>query len=192
MNATGNLISARRTARRAMSLAEVMISLTICSLLLVAVATAYNASAAAVDANDQFFRATQAGRVSLNQMLTEIRRAHAVDQPVVAGTTTPDLKCFEVIRPEDNRTVNEISRVYRYDPAAKKITLQISYAGGAQGRLYTLASNVEACTFGPAAWGKDANNTDAVVRLAVALDVKVGGNSVRLNGSSGPRRAAKQ
>src|SRR5215218_4356873 len=65
-------------ARRGLSIVEVMISLTICSFLLVAVAAAYNASASAVEMNDRFFRATQAGRVTMNQLLTEIRRADAV------------------------------------------------------------------------------------------------------------------
>ena len=63
---------------RGLSIVEVMISLTISAFLLVAVAAAYNASANAVEMNDRFFRATQAGRVTLNQLLTEIRRADSV------------------------------------------------------------------------------------------------------------------
>ena len=38
----------------------------------------------------------------------------------------------------------------------------------------------------------DANNTLAVVRVPVQLVVKIGNNEVRLSGSSGPRRAAKE
>src|SRR5205085_1130645 len=64
--------------RRGLSIIEVMISLTISAFLLVAVAAAYSASADAVEMNDKFFRATQAGRVTMNQVLTEIRRADAV------------------------------------------------------------------------------------------------------------------
>jgi len=70
--------TASRRPRRGLSIVEVMISLTITSFLLVAVAAAYNASASAVEMNDRFFRATQAGRVTMNQLLTEIRRADFV------------------------------------------------------------------------------------------------------------------
>src|SRR5205823_7082731 len=68
----------KATPRRGMSIAEVMISMAIAALLLVGVSAAYTASADAVEANDNFFRATQAGRVTMTQLLTEIRRADSV------------------------------------------------------------------------------------------------------------------
>src|SRR4051812_31391096 len=77
MQSQNRIFVSRR--RRGLSIIEVMISLTISAFLLVAVAAAYNASADAVEMNDKFFRATQAGRVTMNQLLTEIRRADSVE-----------------------------------------------------------------------------------------------------------------
>ena len=175
------------SSRRGLSIVEVMISLTISSFLLVAVAAAYNASASAVEMNDRFFRATQAGRVTMNQLLTEIRRADSV---VCADTYDSII----VTRPEINQLPEEESREYRYDAAAKKITLQIYYKTpppgntAYKGPLYALASNVEAATFGPADQIKDATGHDVDVRIPITLEVKIGGNQVRLSGSSAPRR----
>ena len=174
-------------ARRGLSIAEVMISLTISTFLLVAVAAAYNASADAVEMNDRFFRATQAGRVTMNQLLTEIRRADYVN---VNGNVV------EIIRPAQNRLPNEVSRAFWYDPAVKQMKLQISYtsppAAAPKSPWYVLSRNVEAATFGPAEIQKDANNADIVTRVPVQVVVRIGANEVRLSGASGPRRAAKE
>ena len=173
--------------RRGLSIVEVMISLTISSFLLVAVAAAYNASASAVEMNDRFFRATQAGRVTMNQLLTEIRRADWV-------ACAPTNDSIIITRPAINRMPEEDSREYRYHPATKKVTLQIFYKKPApdnttyKGPVYSLASNVESATFGPADQIKDATGHDLDVRIPITLEVKISGNQVRLSGSSGPRR----
>jgi hypothetical protein len=137
-------------ARRGLSIVEVMISLTITSFLLVAVAAAYNASASAVEMNDRFFRATQAGRVTMNQLLTEIRRADSVGCSAASDAII-------ITRPTATQTkdgVNvECERWFRYNAATKKVTVQVyfkrpdlSIYGGP---VYSLASNVETATFGP-------------------------------------------
>ena len=172
--------------RRGLSIIEVMISLTISAFLLVAVAAAYSASADAVEMNDRFFRATQAGRVTMNQLLTEIRRADSVD------VTTSVIK---IIRPAQSRLPNEMERWYTYDPANKQMTLQVHYlvaSGLPPSPKYSLARNVEGAVFGPAEIQKDANNADIVTRVPVQLVVRIGSNEIRLSGSSGPRRAAKE
>src|SRR5439155_7513995 len=56
---------------------ELLVSLAICASLLTAVAMAFQASSRAVEMNDQFFRATQASRVSVNQIMTEARRCQS-------------------------------------------------------------------------------------------------------------------
>ena len=78
-----------------MGIIEVMISVAISASLLLAVAAAFKASSDAINRNDEYFRCSQAGRIALNQMLTEIRRADAVQ---VTGTTAVD-----VIRPSQSR-----------------------------------------------------------------------------------------
>jgi Tfp pilus assembly protein PilW len=171
---------------RGLSIVEVMISLTISSFLLVAVAAAYNASANAVEMNDRFFRATQAGRVTMNQLLTEIRRADWV-------ACSASYDTIYVTRPQQNKLPNEDSREFKYDLAAKKVTLTIHFKNLATGAVwssptYTLASNVETATFGPADKITDATGMQQDVRVPITIDVKIGANSVRLSGSSGPRR----
>src|SRR5213083_3082890 len=107
-----------RRARFGLSLVEVMISLAITSFLLVAVAAAYSASADAVEMNDRFFRATQAGRVTMNQLLTEIRRADSVQ------VFTDHI---DVIRPQPSRLPKETFRTFQYDAANKQMKLQVHY-----------------------------------------------------------------
>jgi prepilin-type N-terminal cleavage/methylation domain-containing protein len=182
--------------RRGLSIIEVMISLTISAFLLVAVAAAYSASADAVEMNDKFFRATQAGRVTMNQLLTEIRRADSVD--------VIDSRTINVIRPAPGAAggsgtsqANETFRTFAYDPATKQVTLQIHYKATAPSPVspvYPLARNVDAAVFGPAEYLKDAAGVEVpgkiVVRVPVQLVVRIASNEVRLSGASGPRRAA--
>jgi hypothetical protein len=165
---------------------EAMISLSICTALLVATGAAFTASALAVQTNDDFFRASQTARVTMNQMLTEVRRADAV-QCDASGANA----YFDVIRPTETLTPNESYRRYQFDATNKKVTLQIFYAGGTAGTPYTLASNVTSATFGPAQMGTDANNATVVQRVPITLTIKVGKNNITLNGAAGPRRALK-
>ena len=58
---------------RGLSLIEALISLAIAAMLLTAVAAAYAAASDAIKANDQFFRASQAARVTVNQITKEVR-----------------------------------------------------------------------------------------------------------------------
>src|SRR4051812_7917059 len=153
--------------RRGLSIIEVMISLTISVFLLVAVAAAYSASSDAVEMNDKFFRATQAGRVTMNQLLTEIRRADSIKVNTYS---------IEVFRPEPSKiNPQETYRVFEYDPVAKQMTLQIHFDATSPTPLspkYSLARNVEAVVFGPAETQIGANNMIEVTRVPVQLVVK--------------------
>src|SRR4051812_4153433 len=59
--------------RRGLGLVEAMFCLVISVMLLTAVASAFSATGAAMDANDQFFRASQAARVAVNHIVTDVR-----------------------------------------------------------------------------------------------------------------------
>lgn len=173
-----------RRPRPGFSIAEVMVSLAITSMLLVGVAAAYTASAEAIDGNDRFFRATQAARVTMTQLLTEIRRADAVD--------TADLAPFDTLfitRDPDLRLPEEQFREFKYDAIGKQITLQITFKRVADGTIYksvvyTLCRNVDEASFGPAT-----KVGTVEVRLPVTVVVKTNGHTVRLSDTSGPRRA---
>jgi type II secretory pathway pseudopilin PulG len=157
--------------RSAMGLVEVMISLAIAATLLTAAAAAFTASARAVEANDTFFRASQAARVSLNQILTEVRRSWSVD--VVSANQinmeTHDLRDRSYVYDSTTQTLKLVTNDVTTDPD------------------YTLCNNVTTHAFSSDTV-TDSNGISHTVRVSVTLVVKVGENSVRLTGSAAPRR----
>ncbi|MDB5171959.1 MAG: hypothetical protein JWN51_732 [Phycisphaerales bacterium] len=172
----------RALARSGLSLIETMISVSICTALMVAVAAAFKVSANAIDMNDTFFRCSQGSRVTMNQILTEMRRADAVQVDTAAGT-------IQIIRPASALAPNEIYRQFAYDSTNKRVTLQIFYANNVVSPAYELANNVSAANFGPADMGTDYNLTLVAVRIPVTLTCSAGGNVVTLCGAAAPRRA---
>jgi type II secretory pathway pseudopilin PulG len=183
-NRSNNLTPRRQ--RRGLTLMEAMISLSITTMLLAGIATSFVSSANAVSANEQFSRATQATRVTMNQILVECRRADAVQ-----CSSTGTYNYFDVIRPTEVLDPNEVYRRYRYDATNKQITLTIHFADGTDSPAYVMVRNVQAATFGPPQMGVDSNNASVVQRLPVTLTIKIGGNVITLNGAAGPRRALR-
>ena len=83
MNRSSSIMNGSR--RRGLSLAEVMISLAITSMLLTAIAAAFQSSSQVIENNDRFFRATQSARVAINQITTEVRRCDAIVRDALAN-----------------------------------------------------------------------------------------------------------
>lgn len=168
---------------RALSLLEAMISLAICSSLLVAVAAAYNASANAIDMNDRFYRASQAARVSMGQLLNQIRRCGTCQvndtYDGVASTVTGT-----VLHVTSNDTP-AVARTYSYDPSLQKLRLYNSLTS--TGTAYSLASNVSSMLFTADMQPDPQTGTKRPVRITVDIVVKVGTDSVHLTGSAVPR-----
>lgn len=178
--------------RHGMGLLEIMVAVTICALLLVACATAFTASATAINDNDAFFRCTQAGRVTLDQILAEIRDCKSLDMST-ANT-------IKIIRTPKNASLttqdyyaatNEVSRAFAYDAPNKRITLQITYTTSVS-PVYELTKNVSACTFGPADMGFDQSQPplSMPVHVPISITITTGNNSVLLTGSAVPRQSA--
>lgn len=166
-----------KRVRRGLSLAEVLISLAISAMLLVAIAAAFSGAASAIQTNDEFFRATQAGRVTLHHLLTHVRQG-TVDAP-------SDSRTFRIITAEKDSGGGEEDRTYQFNPMTRQIVLITN--DDLTDPNYTLVRNVADCTFA-AEMGKDYNNTDCVARLTVSIVVTVGDNTVRLSGSASPRK----
>jgi prepilin-type N-terminal cleavage/methylation domain-containing protein len=160
--------------RRGLSLVEVMISLAISAMLLTAVAAAFSASSDAIEINDEFFRASQAARVSMNQLITEIRRANAVSVP--ANNKTLSMITY------DNK-----DRTYTFDSASKKLKLITNDI--LTDPDYTLAANCTSTTFDVDTY-TDGGGIKHVVRVSVTIVVQVGKNQIRLTGSAAPRKEA--
>jgi type II secretory pathway pseudopilin PulG len=159
-----NLRSSYRAARgrRGVGLVELLVSLAITAALLVAVAGAFTAAAAAVDANDQFFRATQVARVCINQMTTEVRRCQS-------GAVSPDGLSMDMqLNTGENRT-------YRYDPTTKQLQMVLRSIPTLE--VHTMAHNVGTMSF-----------TTNGKSISITMTVAIGNNSIVLNGSGMPRR----
>jgi prepilin-type N-terminal cleavage/methylation domain-containing protein len=147
--------------RRGLSLAEVMISLAISASLLTAVAMAFNASAKAVEINDQMVRATQAARVSVGQIMTEARRCQS--GAITSNTLELTLASGE-------------TRSYSFDSANKQLVATLYALPVVE--THTMARNVSDVQF----------LTDGKT-ISMMITVTIGNNSVVLNGSAMPRRA---
>jgi type II secretory pathway pseudopilin PulG len=147
--------------RRGLSIAELMISLAISAMLLAAVAAAFAVSTSAINMNDDFFRASQAARVSVNQIMTEVRRCQSgvVDPQSLELTLNTGQK-----------------RTYAFDPVAQELRMTI-HTGILPEPVYRLASDVSSLRF----------DTDGTT-VSMTMTVKVGDNSVTLSGSALPRR----
>src|SRR5690349_7693685 len=152
----------RRARYRGLSLVETLISLAITATLLTAVGAAYTGSVRAVQINDQFFRATQTARVSMNQLLSELRQSAVVE--------LKDAVTLNVV------TAMGKAKTYKYDTTNQKLLVTITDSTGITTN-YTAASSVSALAF---------TGTDDSITISVT--VTSGKNNVTLGGSVVPRR----
>ena len=175
--------------RRGLGIVELLISLAITSMLLSAIAAAYLTSSQVIENNDKFFRATQAARVALTQMLTEVRRCDSIPIDTVSSPYKITATILPILRPDyAPKQPNEFLRVYEYEPANRRIVLFFRYINGTESARYPIASNVETTPFD---WreGTDAANNACVLRVSIIMEVKVDNQTIRISGSAAPRRS---
>ena len=146
--------------RRGLSLIEAIIALAITAMLLTGVAMAFHASTSAIEMNDQFYRASQAARVSMNLILDQVRKC----QSGVVDTSSLQLT-----------TESGEDRTFALDGSDLKMTL--TPPGADAPSSHRLASNIQSITF--ATDGKS---------ISMVITVAVGSNQVTLCGSAFPRR----
>jgi prepilin-type N-terminal cleavage/methylation domain-containing protein len=150
-----------RRRRRGLGMVEMLVSLAIMAALLSAVAAAYSATTTAVEMNDQFFRASQAARVSINQIVAEVRKCQSGLVDADSLELTPSLG---------------EKRVYAYDVEGKRLTM--TFPDRSVPTTYVLARNVDAAEF----------FTDGET-ISLRLTVQIGSNRITLSGSAMPRRS---
>jgi prepilin-type N-terminal cleavage/methylation domain-containing protein len=169
--------------RRGLSLIEVMISLTICAMLLTAVAAAFTASSEVIENNDEFFRASQTARVALNQILSDIRQCDAVSFVNSKEVITLTMAADGVTVKHDN------DYVYTYDSKSKTGTLRLIDKSSANSSypMYVLASRVTSLNFAVDTF-TDQNGIIHTSRVTVTIAVDQGGNRIYLSGSAALRR----
>jgi Tfp pilus assembly protein PilW len=148
----------RRT--RGLSLVEALISLAITAMLLTSVAAAFHASTAAIEMNDQFYRASQAARVSLNQIMTQVRKCQS-----------------GVVAPSSLTLTTETGQDRTFALSGTDLTMTLILPGDTTASTFKLASNVKTLQF----------STDGK-SISMLVTVLVGDNQVTLCGSAFPRR----
>jgi prepilin-type N-terminal cleavage/methylation domain-containing protein len=168
--------------RRGLSLVEVMISLAISASLLTAIAAAFSASASAIEVNDEIFRATQASRVTMLHLLTEIRQGEVSPNSTAAA--------MRLISGSGSVSGAGADRTYRFTGAPANQLLLVTESDLTD-LDYPLARNVLATdavndskfeyTF------KDLPTGRVVLQVTVTLVTKVNKNTIRLSGTASPR-----
>jgi prepilin-type N-terminal cleavage/methylation domain-containing protein len=151
-------IQRRRTG---LSLVEVLISLAISAMLLSAVAAAFHASASVVDMNDQFFRASQAARISLNQIVAHVRQC----QSLVVDTDSMDI-------------TTDTGTKITYELSGTDLNLIFTPPGASSPVTTRLASNIKKLRF----------DTDQK-SVSMLIVIEIGSNQITLCGSALPRRS---
>ena len=160
MPLTNRLPPRRRQRRRGLGIVELLVSLAIAASLLTAVAAAYAATTSAIQMNDEFFRACQSARVSINQIMSEVRKCQ---------NGIVDYESLEL------STATGEKRTYAFDSANNRITL--SFPEASVPATYTLVRNVDSVQF----------FTDGQT-ISMTIAIEVGRNKVTLSGSAMPRR----
>jgi type II secretory pathway pseudopilin PulG len=158
--------TSRRPARAGLSLVEIMIALEICAMLLTAVGTAFVASSRVIEHNDQFARAAQAARISVNVMMNDIRKSQVPDDGT-AGLVEDER--LEVTVAESGKLVRRI-----YTKVGTDLMMTIDDPITPQ--TVRLAGNIDSLKF----------TTDGTA-VSVILTVKVETNQVTMSGSAMPR-----
>lgn len=125
--------------RQGFTLLELLMAMSISAGLLVAVSTAFNASADAVAGSQVQEQCLQTGRAALDLMIRDVRCAdqlRLVESPAA----------LEVIRPAEQRSAGELFRRYVWHPQDQTLTLQIVTAGEG-GSERPIAEHIRSCRF---------------------------------------------
>jgi hypothetical protein len=178
--------------RRGLSLVEALIALAITAMLLTAIAAAFTSTAEAMQINDQFFRASQASRVSVARVMSQARRGLVSEKDAYSLVPLADNQTISYIRmltpsvnqPDPTKTVYD-ELIYKYDSTAKELQMY-PVVNNVIGTKHVLAHDVTAASF-TVGLGQDANKATCVSRLSMAITVTEGSNIVRLSGAAVPR-----
>jgi prepilin-type N-terminal cleavage/methylation domain-containing protein len=153
-------------SRAGLSLVEIMIALAICAMLLTAVGTAFVSSSKVIEHNDQFVRAAQAARISVNVIMNDIRKSQVPD------TGTAGLVDTERLEVNVAQSGKLVKRIYTKVGTDLMMTVDDPIAP----QTVRLAGNISALKF----------TTDGTA-VSVILTVKVETNQVTMSGSAMPR-----
>ena len=134
------------------TIAEVLICLAIFSIILTAVAVAFEASGSNYNQNRDMFQAVDSARMALGRMTSQIRSAQAV------STADPATQCSLIT--SDSQDI-----VFRYNSGDKTVYLD------KDGNSYRLCTDVEGLTF-TRQTANDANGVSYVKSVKMSITVK--------------------
>lgn len=166
-----------RYMKPALGIVEMLIALAITAMLLSSVAVAFHVSLNTIDENQKVASATQNGRVVLNRMLTEARRADDVSITTGKVSILPPLDASGIIL-----TVYELKNGtlwYRQTKAG----VQSSYAVLAPSDGVQINSFSANCVM-----GKDSDGNTCATSITARLDLQIGNNRFAVTASTNPRR----
>lgn len=169
--------------RRGLSLAEVLIAGSIAAMLLMAIATAYDATAKSIQINERFNRGAQIARISVRRMVEEVRTAEAVQVGTSAQqsqSTIVGAPNLDIIRP-DGKIVH-----YVFDADLKQVRLQVEDAVNPMDVV--LARDVASASFTADIESHPQTGVRRTVRIVVEVRLDVDGQALYLCGSAVPRR----
>lgn len=167
-----------------LSLAELMISLAICAMLLSAVAAAFHSTTQAVEVNDRFFRASQTARVAMAQMTSAVRVSDACQ------VGSADQQGLSVITGAANLDIITIDgRMYSYvfDEAARTLSLVKANDDGTTS-AYVLARDVSDASMDGVIEHHPDTGVRRLVKVSIRIVVEVENQQLLLNSSAMPRR----
>jgi len=131
------------SSRRAFTLSEVILSLAIMAVLMVAAGTAMKVSMQGYDENDKVTRAMQGARATLERLTRQLRTAEAVDftQTSESGTyqgqpVTMDVTTLVITAPRDNNYLEQVQYVHRI-PMGSSVGGKLYYYYQEQGQGLT-------------------------------------------------------
>lgn len=159
-----------RARRRGLGLVEAMVSLAICAALLTAVGMAFNASADAIHENDEFFLATQGGRVALSRILTQARRGTVSTQSTGARLTL----------------ITDTGLTQRYDIDLVNKVIKLTTTDTGVETTHVLARTITGGSFAYDT-GTNFDGNPCVTRVAITLAVENKNNRIVLSGSAACR-----
>jgi Tfp pilus assembly protein PilW len=165
----------RAAARRAgLGLIEAMVALAITAALLTAVAAAFSASSAAINENDEFFTATQGGRVALSRILTQVRRG-----TVSTASTATQLTL-----------ITDSGKTHRYTIDLPNGVIKLTTIETGVETTHVLARTISAGAF-TYENGTDYDGNPCVKRVAMTLTVERKNNRILFSGTGTCRAVLK-
>lgn len=167
-----------------LGLAELMISLAICAMLLSAVAMAFHSTTQAVEINDRFFRASQTARVAMTQMTSAVRISDACQ---VGTAEQQSQNLITNAHNLDIITIDGRLLSYVFDPAARTLSMVRTNGDGTQS-THVLARDVASATFDGVIQPHPDTGLRRLIKVSVRLVVEVENQQLLLNSSAMPRR----